>query len=105
MPGVSATESYRDGGSGLYQGSNAYRAAMQAKNPNSTGNPMLDRLRSDMASANYASQRQQAASSPTSAVPDAPKPPTNARLADAGAPKPPMKKNESPTQSKRNRRR
>lgn len=58
MRGTPASESYRDGGKGLYQGSEAYRAAMKAKDPNSSGNPLLDRMRSTMASANYASQRQ-----------------------------------------------
>ena len=40
LPGVPASESYRDGGRGLYQGSNAYRASVSG-----SGNPLLDSLR------------------------------------------------------------
>ena len=44
-PGVPPLDSYRDGGKGLYQGSQAYRDSMKAKDANSSGNPMLDRNR------------------------------------------------------------
>jgi hypothetical protein len=43
MAGAPASETYRDGGKGLYQGTQAYRDAVGG-----SGNPLLNRFRSGM---------------------------------------------------------
>ena len=49
FPVAPTSETYRDGGSGLYQGSQDYRDALAKKSGGTTsGNPLLDRLRKDM---------------------------------------------------------